>query len=103
MHPPPRIARSTLQLHNTKNIFNCDALPTYKSGGRLYYLLTLQQNTFWLTKVNKINRNEQIINELQHTNCSPQLQQKAAELTKSAIIKTTKPCISVAIQCLAAQ
>ncbi len=80
MHlPPSDIIRSAPQLHSTKRLHANAPL----SKGRLCFLLTLQHNTFWLTKVNKLYYNEQIINDLQTTNCNTQLQQKAAELTKS--------------------
>jgi hypothetical protein len=79
MHPPPSdIIRSAPQLHSTKRL----QMNAPLSKGRLCFLLTPQLNTFWLTKVNKLHYNEQIINELQTTNCNTQLQQKAAELTK---------------------
>lgn len=80
MHPPPRIAGSTLQLHSIKRL----QLNAPQYTGRLYYLLTLEVDTFRLTKVNKLNCNGQIINELRNVNCNPRLQQKTAELTKSA-------------------
>ncbi|HEY9176774.1 MAG TPA: hypothetical protein VIN07_03745, partial [Flavipsychrobacter sp.] len=89
MHPPPRIARSTPLLHNTKRL-QLNAPP---HTGRFYYLLTLKRNRFWLTKVNKIDCITQIINELRNTNCNPQLQQKTAELTKSARWLAAKPLI----------
>ena len=72
MQPPPCIVRSASQLRNTKRL-QMNA-PQYK--GRLYYLLTPQQNTFWLTKINKLPGKPFIINLLQNTNYSPQLQQK---------------------------
>lgn len=78
MPPPPRTARSALQLHSTKRLQ--PAAPQYT--GRFSYLLTLLHNTIWLTKVNNLHYNERIINELRNTNCNAQLQQKAAELTK---------------------
>lgn len=80
MHPPPSINSSAPSLHSTKKL-QLNA-PLYT--GRLVYLLTLKANRFWLTKVNKTICNEQIINELQHTNCNQQVQQKVAELTKWA-------------------
>ncbi len=63
MPPLPRIARSTAQLHNTKRL----QLTAPQYTGRFSYLLTLKHNTLWLTKVNKLHYNEQIINVLQNT------------------------------------
>lgn len=99
MPPPPRIARSAPQLHSTKRLQ--PTAPQYT--GRFSYLLTLKRNTFRLTKVNKLYYNEQIINELRNTNCNARLQQKAAELTKSAYSNINEPnhqpipCVPIAL------
>ncbi len=78
MHPPPHIARSAHQLHNTKRL----QLNAPQYTGRFYCLLTLKPNTFRLTKVNKISGNSLTISMLQNANNNPRLQQKVAELTK---------------------
>ena len=79
MPPPPSIVRSASQLRNTKRL-QMNA-PQYK--GRLYYLLTPQQNTFWLTKVNKLRYNKQVVNTLGNTKTYLNLTENAQKLTKS--------------------
>ena len=80
MPPPPSIVRSASQLRNTKRL-QMNA-PQYK--GRLYYLLTPQQNTFWLTKVNKMDCNKQVVNKLGNVAIGLNLAECVQKLTKSA-------------------
>lgn len=80
MHPPPLIARSASQLHNTKRLQT--NAPQYK--GRLYFLLTPQQTTFGLTKVNKLGCNYKFINKLDNAKTGLKLTKNAQKLTKSA-------------------
>lgn len=61
MHPPPSdIIRSAPQLYSTKRL----QMNAPLSKGRLCFLLTLNDNRFWLTKVNKTGSNKQVINKL---------------------------------------
>lgn len=88
MHPPPRIARSASQLHNTKRL----QMNAPLSKGRLYFLLTPQQKTFRLTKVNKLRYNKQVVNKLGNIKTDLNLTGNAQKLTKSPLKGRIRRC-----------